>query len=247
MSYSDRPDRPDLSNRPTTGSGAAPVGEQDRRRKPWWLLIVLAAIIVVALILLLSRCGGSGTTSDAASGSAAGVDASGTGSPSNASTGSPSGDADVSTPAATSPAASPATIGPAASASAPAAGSGALTANGTSLLPIAISAGAGGDLSEYVGQAAAAQGVLVLSAPADNGFWVGTSTTDQVYVHLLQPGLVSPHPVRAGDHISFTGNVVANSTTLAADDGVTAAEGVDQLTAQKAHIEIAKSAVTFTS
>ena len=241
------PDRPDRSNRPTTGTGAAPLGEDRRKRRPWWLLILLAAIIIVALILLLSRCGGDDNTASNAAGSAT----SAAGSAASSVTGSPSDNADVSTPAATSPAAtSPAASTPAVStpaATPPAAGSGTLTVNGTSLLPIATAAGAGGDLSKYTGQAAVAKDVMVLSAPADNGFWVGTSTTDQVYVHLLQPGLVSPHPVQAGDHISFTGKVVANSATLAADDGVTDAEGAAQLTAQKAHIEIAKSSVVFTS
>ena len=243
------PDRPGRSNRPTTGTGASPLGEEKRKRKPWWLLILLAAIIIVALILLLSRCGGDNTASNAAKSatSAAGSATSAAGSAVNSATSTDtSASSDVSTPAATSPAATtPAASSPAATA--PAAGSGSLTANGTSLLPIATAGGAGGDLSKYTGQAAVAKDVTVLSAPADNGFWVGTSTTDQVYVHLLQPGLVSPHPVQAGDHISFTGKVVANSATLAADDGVTAAEGAAQLTAQKAHIEIAKSSVVFTS
>ena len=243
------PDRPNPSNRPTSGTGASPIGEDKRKRKPWWLLVLLAAIIIVALVLLLSRCGGDDNpVSDAAGSatSAAGSATSAAGSASSSATSSSSAStsAEASTPAATSPAATtPAPTTPAAST----AGSGTLTANGTPLLPIATAGGAGGDLSQYVGQAAAAKGVIVLSAPADNGFWVGTSTTDQVYVHLLQPGLVSPHPVRAGDHISFTGNVVANSATLAADDGVDAAEGAAQLTAQKAHIEIAKSSVVFTS
>ena len=244
---------PDRSNRPTTGTGAAPLGAESRRKRPWWLFILLAALVIVGLILLLSRCGGgdnTGTDAAASSSSAAGsAVSSATGSSSTAPT------EGASTPAATSSAAStPAASGPPAgtptagtpAASVPATGSGTLTANGTSLFPIATAAGAGGDLSDYVGQAAVAQGVMVLSAPADNGFWVGTSAADRVYVHLLQPGLVSPHPVRAGDHISFTGRVVANSATLAADDGVTATEGSAQLTAQKAHIEIAKSAVVFT-
>ncbi|MCW2530210.1 MAG: hypothetical protein JWM76_5070 [Pseudonocardiales bacterium] len=102
-------------------------------------------------------------------------------------------------------------------------------------------------MSRYAGQPVAATGVLVLSAPVDNGFWIGTSATDQVWVQLLLPGLVSPHPVRAGDHVSFAATMVANSPTFVGDAGVTAEQGAALLTAQQAHIEVAKTAITFTS
>ncbi len=230
------------SDRPTRKTGATPLGTEERRKRPWWLVILLAAIVVVVLVLLLSRCGGD--DSSGATGASTAVDGSATsGAASTGGTDAASptaADSGTGTAGSTTTSAAPATSGGAA------AGGGALTANTTSLLPLATAADSSGALTAYIGQAAKGTDLEVLSSPADNGFWVGTSTTDQVYVHLLQPGLVSPHPVRAGDHISFTGRIVATAPTLAADDGVDAAEGAAQLTAQKAHIELAKSAVVFT-
>ena len=47
------------------------------------------------------------------------------------------------------------------------AGQGSLSAAGTSLLPVAQAAGPNGELTAQAGKAAAAQGVLVRSVPAD--------------------------------------------------------------------------------
>jgi len=53
---------------------------------------------------------------------------------------------------------------------------GTLTAAGTSLLPVPD------DLSASVGEQAEGRGVKVLSVVEDEGFWVGTSRADRVYV-----------------------------------------------------------------
>ena len=121
---------------------------------------------------------------------------------------------------------------------------GTLSANSTALLP--APAGDNTDLAKYVGQNATAKDVLVLSSPADNGFWVGTSAKDEVWVQLLLPGLVSPHPVAKGDHVSFPGKVVVNSANFAHNADVSPAEGVDRHTAQHAHLQVAKTDITFT-
>ena len=59
---------------------------------------------------------------------------------------------------------------------APAAGAGTLTAGEASLLP------APQDLGQYVGQDAEGREVVVRSVVENEGFWVGTSETDRVYV-----------------------------------------------------------------
>ena len=121
-----------------------------------------------------------------------------------------------------------------------AAGQGSLTADGTSLLPVAQGAGPNGELTFQVGKTATAQGVLVQSVPADEGFWVGTSETERVWVQLS--GIdESGYVVQQGDRVDFTGQVTAHDPGFATQVGVDAAEGADQLDQQAAHIEVAKS------
>jgi hypothetical protein len=115
-----------------------------------------------------------------------------------------------------------------------------LTADGTSLIPPAQVAGPQGELTAHAGKAVTGRGVLVQSVPADEGFWVGTSATDRVWVQLSGTG-ESGYVVRQGDRVEFTGRVVANDPGFAARVGVDSAEGADQLTRQAAHIEVAKS------
>lgn len=244
-----------MTNNPMSPGGAHPIApERDRHKKrPLWLLLV-AALVVLALValglILRNRhhndaSSGSGlpvtTTGSASDTSSASSDPSST-------TGTTSASADATSGSASAvSSASASTSGTATSSSSGAAGgagAGTLTAGGDALLP------AGGasndDLSSHIGQQSTAEGVQVLSAPANNGFWSGTSTADEVWVQLLLPGLVSPHPVRKGDHVSFTGTVVHNPADFATTAGLTAATGGARLTGQKAHVEVAKNAISFT-
>jgi hypothetical protein len=82
--------------------------------------------------------------------------------------------------------------------------------------------------------------VLVQSVPADEGFWVGTSETDRVWVQLSGTD-ESGYVVQQGDRVDFTGQVTAHDPGFATQVGVAAAEGADQLDQQAAHIEVAKS------
>ena len=43
----------------------------------------------------------------------------------------------------------------------------------------------------------------VLSVPADEGFWIGTSQNDRVWVQIVGKG-ESPYQVQAGDKVDFT-------------------------------------------
>lgn len=112
-----------------------------------------------------------------------------------------------------------------------------LTAGGVSLLPLSESAGSVGSLAGYAGDPAIGTGVRVLSVPADEGFWVGTSATDRVWVQLIGVG-ESPYTVLPGDRASFTGQVVTHSPAFASGIGAGDQAGVDLLTAQGAHIEV---------
>ena len=123
-----------------------------------------------------------------------------------------------------------------------AAAQGALTADGTSLLPLAQVAGPNGELTSQVGKTATAQGVLVQSVPADEGFWAGTSETDRVWVQLSGTD-ESGYVVQQGDRVDFTGQITAHDPGFATQAGVDPAEGAEQLGQQGSHIEVAKSAL----
>jgi hypothetical protein len=114
---------------------------------------------------------------------------------------------------------------------------GSLTiADGASLFPLAESAGANGDLTPLVGRQVTGRGLQVLSVPADEGFWAGNDDTDRVWVELLPPQQ-EPVAIRQGELIDLTGQMVAHGPDFAAQNGVDAAEGADQLTRQAAHID----------
>lgn len=115
----------------------------------------------------------------------------------------------------------------------------ALTVGDRQLLPLSGIAGPNGELTELVGQPVTARGATVLSVPADEGFWVGTSDTDRVWVRLSGPD-ESGYVVTQGDRVDFTGTVQAHDDAFAAQVGVDPAEGADQLNRQGAHIEVAK-------
>ncbi|MGI8627259.1 MAG: hypothetical protein ACR2J5_11925 [Geodermatophilaceae bacterium] len=114
---------------------------------------------------------------------------------------------------------------------------GTLTAGGTSLLPLSEAAAADGSLAGYVGEPALGSEVTVWSVPADEGFWVGISDTDRVWVQLIGSG-ESPYAVRAGDTVSFDGVVVAHGADFPSRVGVGTDEGANLLAAQGAHIEV---------
>lgn len=224
-------------------SGAHPLtpNEDRRKKRPWWLLVLAAIIVLVVLGLILRSCSSSDTKK--AAGSAVG---SVTAASSGSVTGSASADATSASAVATASASTtPAGSASATTTSAVAGTDGAiLTVDSTTLLP--ATAGSNANLARYVGKEASAKGALVLSSPADNGFWIGTTTKDEVWVQLLLPGLVSPHPVRKGDHVSFPATVVANPAGFAKTAGVTDTEGASRLTAQQAHLQVKKTDITFT-
>ena len=202
---------------PNEPVGARAVQAPARKRGlPAWLLpLVMAVLAVLAVLLLLSRCGGG------SSGTAA-----------TATTATP-------TPATATSAPDPS---PTADAGSGAGGtSGTITANGKTMLPLA--GGSSTSLAAYAGQDVKTTSVMVQSVPADEGFWVGSSASNRVWVQLTGRAGESPYQVKTGDLVTFTGAVTKNVSGFAAKAGVTPEEGRSQLTGQKYHIDAAKASL----
>ncbi|OXM56128.1 hypothetical protein CFP71_14975 [Amycolatopsis thailandensis] len=88
-----------------------------------------------------------------------------------------------------------------------------------------------------VGKPVSGTAVAVQSVPGPEGFWIGESAGQRMWVKLLPAG-ESPAGFRAGQLLDLDGVVVANGDDFAAQEGVNAANGAVQLDAQKAHIEL---------
>jgi hypothetical protein len=219
------------SSGPAVPHGATPVGGDDRgggRKRALLLGALLLAILVVAA-LLLSQCG----SDDSGDASAA------AGSTSSSSAGSSSSE---------SSAGATGTSGAPSSGAAAPAGSGQIvTADGQSVLDLVAQPDAATALGGLSGQAVTGTAAQVLSVPADEGFWVGTSDQQRVWVQLTGEAGESPYQVTEGDTVDFEGTVVAHDQSFAGSVGVDEANGATQLTSQGSHLEVAKSAVRLSS
>jgi hypothetical protein len=124
------------------------------------------------------------------------------------------------------------------SGSSAAAAAGTLTVGSTDLLASRADLGRIGSLS---GGQASGRAVTVQSVVADEGFWVGSSTTDRVFVHLTPQARKtngeSPFQVKAGQRIDLAGAVVRLSGGGPSALGVTDTEGARQLAQQGAYID----------
>lgn len=121
------------------------------------------------------------------------------------------------------------------------AAAGTLTAGDTALLPLAGAAGPNGELTALVGRQVTGQAVAVQSVPSDEGFWIGTSETDRVWVALTVPAGESPYQILPGQTLDLTGTVAAHDAGYAQQQGIDAAEGADQLTREAAHLAVMKA------
>ena len=101
--------------------------------------------------------------------------------------------------------------------------------------PIALSGSE--PLAPHAGREVRAEGATVESVPTQEGFWVGSSRSDRVWVDLDGGGAIS-QPVTPGQRVSFVGRLVANHAELPAQLGLTAPADVAQLEAQGFHISI---------
>jgi hypothetical protein len=194
------------------------------RRAP----LAIGFVIVLAVLLLLTRCGTSDSTKVGAVANSAGP-----AEPAPAAVTLDNG-ADDSEPADQPPVE-------------PATGDGSLTVDDEPLLPLAQAEGVGpnGDLTALSGKEAVAWDALVLTVPADEGFWLGTSSTDRVWVQLTGLPPESPYVVLPGDTVSFTARITPNGPEFARRVGVTQAEGAATLTAQRQHLAVPKRALNL--
>jgi len=199
---------------PDTRPAAVPLDRGASRRK-WLIPLLLAVLAVIALLLLLSRCGDDDKKETA----------------STATT--------QATTAATTPATATAEPSADASAQSGAGEQGAVTAAGANLLGTANAE----NLSANDGGEAVARSVQVQSVPADEGFWVGSSEQDRLWVQLTGTRGESDYKVEQGDKVDFTGKVTRAAAGFAAKAGLSAAEGADQLTDQKFYISVPASSV----
>ena len=92
-------------------------------------------------------------------------------------------------------------------------------------------------MAPYAGRTVEARGVRVLSA-AGQGFWVGTSEADRVFVEV-DDGTNAPPRVAVGQRVSFVGRLVANAPEHVDELGLTAPADQAQLERQGHHIDVA--------
>jgi RNA polymerase sigma factor (sigma-70 family) len=108
-----------------------------------------------------------------------------------------------------------------------------LISEGQAVLPLAGRP----PLARYAGRGVQGRGVRVQMVAADEGFWVGTSERDRVWVQLTRTR-ESPFAVKAGQRVWFTGRMVASPPDFPRRVGVTTAEGAPLLRQQGYHIEV---------
>ena len=115
------------------------------------------------------------------------------------------------------------------------AGGGSLTADGQDLL----AAASAGSLAGRAGQSVTGT-ATVESVVSDEGFWVGSSAEDRVFVFLTpearQSQGESGFQVTAGQTVQLEGALTALPESPEVAEGVTADEGADQLTQQGAYV-----------
>lgn len=97
-------------------------------------------------------------------------------------------------------------------------------------------------LKPLVGRAVRAHDVVVLAVPADEGFWVGRDQA-RMWVHLATRG-ESAVQIRAGQRLSFSAVVTANTTAFLAQSGPPVGEGQETLRRVAFHLEVAPNAIT---
>jgi hypothetical protein len=204
----------------------AHANDRNRRRRRggwlWWLLLLVALLIALIIVLAARGCGDD-DDSATSGGNSTTATSTNTGSGSAGATTDDNGSSSGSGGATTDEGSS-------------AGAGGTLTSSSSSLLGLTPTG-----VARFVGKPAAAHEVKVVSVVGDEVFWVGSSKSDRVLVHLRTSGSESPPKVRAGDRASFTGAVAKNAAGAAGTYGVTEREGAALLKRQGVHIETAVS------
>jgi RNA polymerase sigma factor (sigma-70 family) len=99
-------------------------------------------------------------------------------------------------------------------------------------------------LGRYAGRPVQGQGVRVQMVAANEGFWVGTSKRDRVWVQVTRTR-ESPFRVKTGQRVWFTGRMVANPPDFPKRVGVTSSEGASLLRQQGYHVEVPVDRLRF--
>lgn len=116
-------------------------------------------------------------------------------------------------------------------------------ADGTTLVPVPASG-----LAAYADQAVEARSVMVQSVVADEGFWIGPSETDRLYVEFATQDDTAAEEggvqIEEGQTLTFDGTLKALPADFATSFGIDAAEGADQLGQQGHFVEVPLSSIT---
>ena len=190
-------------------AAGAREGRREKKSKAGWLvpLLILLALIVAAAIILPMVLGDDDDSADQAA----------------------TGTSETTTPTDDSQT----TADEQAAAGGGPAGGGQLLAGEQPILPLPP----GGDLTQYQGQAVTGESVPVESVVSDEGFWVGTSEQDRVFL-LLARDAESPFKVRAGESVTVADGSLRPVTGTV--PGLTASEGDAQLRSQGAYVEVSQ-------
>jgi RNA polymerase sigma factor (sigma-70 family) len=99
-------------------------------------------------------------------------------------------------------------------------------------------------LARHTGQRVRGLNVPARGVYADEGFWVGTGSGDQLWVRLVGQG-ESPFRMRPGQRASFTGQLVPNPPGFTQRVGMVPEEGAALAERQDHHIEVAYADITL--
>lgn len=91
------------------------------------------------------------------------------------------------------------------------------------------------ELAPLAGGPVHARGVLVLSVPTDEGFWVGR-TDARIWVRLAVSG-ESAVQIKAGQRLNFSGRITPNNAAFEAGTGLSKDEGQATLNRLRFHIQ----------
>ena len=91
-------------------------------------------------------------------------------------------------------------------------------------------------LAPFAGRAASAKGVRVQAVPADEGFWVGSDDA-RIWVQFSGSG-ESPVDIKVGQHLTFSGQVTANTPSFLSEVGLDADKGRAELERDGYHLRV---------
>jgi RNA polymerase sigma factor (sigma-70 family) len=114
----------------------------------------------------------------------------------------------------------------------PAARPASLSVRGKPVGPRAIA-----NLDRFAGLTVKASGSTVRSVPADEGFWIGGSGDNRVWVKLTGTA-ESPVDVTVGHRVSFLGRIVAHPSSFVRRIGIDQSESASLLQRQQQHIVV---------